>query len=84
MKCAIKCVKCVTDRAVGAINCVGIPIATVIIVGKNYQWGVLKTVEWGLVVLPAIILVLFNIFYCTLCNMLLVSGRIENEYGSVV
>ena len=84
MKCAIKCVKCITDRAVAAVNCVGVPVSSVLIFGKHYQWGALKSIEWGYVVLPAIVLILFNIAYCTLCNMLLNSGRTEADYGNIV
>ncbi len=84
MRCAIKCIKCVTDRAVGAANCVGIPVSVFLIWGKYDSWGVLKNTDWGVVLFPMIVIVIVNIFYCTLCAMLLKTGEAEENSGSIV
>ena len=84
MKCAIKCIKCITDRAISAINCVGVPSSALIIYGKHANWGLLKNAEWGIVLLPAIIIILVNLLYCTLCNILLKPSETEDNYGSIV
>ena len=84
MRCAIKCIKCITDRAVAAVNCVGLPTSAIIIWGKYDNWGLLKNADWGVVLLPMIIIIIVNIFYCTLCNMLLKTGEPEENYGSIV
>lgn len=84
MRCAIKCVKCITDKAISTVNWVGIPISGIIIFGRYQKWGLLKDADWGVVLLPMIIILVVNIFYCTLCNMLLKTGDAEENYGSIV
>lgn len=84
MRCAIKCIKCVTDRVVGTANCVGIPVSAILIWGKYDSWGVLKNTDWGVVLFPMIVIVIVNIFYCTLCAMLLKTGEAEENSGSIV
>ena len=70
MQCLVECVKCCTDKAVSAINCVGIPASGALIVSKSYELSFTKDISWGYTVMPAAALVIGNIAYFTCCRVI--------------
>lgn len=84
MRCAIKCIKCITDPILGSLNCVGFPIISLLAWGKSEEWIVFKKVEWSFFMVPLFILLLLNLVYCLCCKMLLKTGRaVENQDDNV-
>jgi len=79
MVCIIKCIKCCTDRVLGAINCVGVPGATGLIIAKAYDVPKIDDIEWGYIMLPATTLVTLNIAYYTCCKLLLQKKKSQQD-----
>jgi len=84
MRCAIKCIKCITDPILSSVNCVGFPILALLAWGKSDEWGVLDKIEWSLIWVPLFILLLLNLLYCMCCKLLLKNGRVVESQDSVV
>ena len=75
MQCLVECVKCCTDKALAAINCVGIPTASVLIISKGYAVPYTENISWGYTILPAASLVVGNIAYFTCCRIIRKKAR---------
>ena len=79
MVCIIKCIKCCTDRALGAVNCIGVPVATGLIIAKAYDIPKIDDIEWGYIMFPTAALLAINMSYYTCCRILLKKSRSDTE-----
>jgi hypothetical protein len=68
MSFCIKMLKCCTDKVVNIMNCILLPPASLLLIGKTYAFPTIRDYSWYYISAPIASIVAFDIVYYTCCE----------------